>query len=794
MPKKQPKIASARSRQRRIALWKKLLFATVVCLAFFVFLEVALWTADVATLIEQEDPFRGFSGLVTLFERDGDVYHTRPSHLGSFNHQSFLAEKPDNGFRIFCLGGSSSHGFPWGAEAAFTSIVGEALATSHPELHVEAINASGVSYAMHRLNIVADELLSYDPDVFIIYSGHNEFVEPAFFDALKRRSSTRTRVEYALAHSRTYSGLRTILTRVKEVHPAPTDTFGSVVRPETTQFFSTEEKKTVVTEFRWRLQRLVRRAQKADVKVVLVTVPANLRQWQPEASTEIATLNKTDRQKWSRAFSAGKQHFDAGEFTAAATELQLATQLGPEHAETQFLLAQTQENLEQWELARTTYQRACDADASPNRRLSGINQAIRDVASQQDTAFVDMDNLFEQNSEHGLVGFNLIEDFVHPTREGHEIIAWHVWDTMERAGWFGSKKPAERSVFDNLIAERHSRPTQDKNAMWFFNQGVLLEKQGHSAEAIDKYIQALQLAPDYPLAMLNLGALLSLQGQYSQALQLFQRLVQIDPDNAQAHNGLGAALHGMSRFKEAMAHYRTATQIQPEFAGAYYNWGRALQRLGQANDAVKHFRQALQLKPDYIEVHCNWGNLLQSQGRLKEATEHYQQALLLKPDSAIAHLNWGNVLLSQGQFEQASDHYQEALRIKSNFAEAHNNWAQALRGMGRFEEAVAHCQQAIQLQPDLAMAHINWGDALLQMNRYEQAIDHYQQALQTNSNLARAYHHWGIALVKQQQLQEAVQKFQQALRLQPSNEDARNNLQQVQAALRQNKSAPSAKK
>ena len=786
MSRKRSRRVPTKQGRHQIVLWKKLLFAAVVCLTFFILLELTLWTVGIDTLIEQEDPFRGFSSLVTVFEPHGDVYRTRPSNLGSFNDQSFLAEKLDNGYRIFCLGGSSSHGFPWGAEAAFTSIVGEAVATSHPELHVEAINASGVAYAMHRLNIVADELLSYDPDVFIIYSGHNEFVEPAFFDALKRRSPTRTRLEYALSHSRAYSGLRTILPQLKEVNPSPTDEFGSVVRPEQTRVFSPDEKKAVVAEFHWRLQRLVRRAQKAGIRVVLATVPANLRQWQPEASSEIAILSEADRQKWSQEFTSGKRHFDAGEFRIAATNFQRAAQLGPQHAETQFLLAQTYDKLGQWDLARAAYQRACDADASPNRRLSEINEAIRDVAHEQRTVLLDMDHIFEQQSEHGLIGFDLIEDFVHPNRKGHEIIAWHVWDAMERAGWFGSKKPGERSVFDNLIAERRRRPTEDKNAMWFYNQGVLLEKQGHTEEAIEKYRQAVELAPGYPMATLNLGAMLTQQGQHSEAFKLFQQLIKIDPNSAQAHNGMGAALYGMERIEEAVTHYRNALRIQPEFAGAHYNWGRALQTLGQRKEAIKHYRKALQIQPDYIEVHCNWGNILQSQGHLNEAVEHYQQALLLKPDSTIARVNWGNALLAQGQFEQAIVHYQEALRIKLDFAEVHNNWAQALQGMGRFEEAVAHCQQALQLRPDLAMAHINCGDALLQMSRYEQAIRHYRLALQTNPNLARAYNNWGVVLVEQQKLQEAVQKFQQAMRLQPNYGDARNNLQRVQAVRQQN--------
>ena len=59
--------------------------------------------------------------------------------------------------------------------AAFTAIFGDVLAHARPERAVEAVNASGVSYAMHRLNLVLDELVAYEPDLVIVYSGHNEF-------------------------------------------------------------------------------------------------------------------------------------------------------------------------------------------------------------------------------------------------------------------------------------------------------------------------------------------------------------------------------------------------------------------------------------------------------------------------------------------------------------------------------------------------------------------------------------------------------------------------------------------
>ena len=299
-----PPKASRKSRPRRkLSTGKKLIFSAIVLVSALGFTECALWLAGTETVLQLQDPFRGFSGLVKVFEPEGDRYRTRRTSLDAFNDQSFKQQKPANGLRIFSLGGSSSYGFPWGAESAFTSIVGELLAASHPDREVEAVNVSGVSYAMHRLNIIADELFEYEPDVFIIYSGHNEFIEPVFMKALKDRNPVRTRLEYAAAHSRIYSSIWNVIHRPDE-KPATNEVSAAVLRDHGT--FTEEQKLEVVEEYRSRLDRLVRLAQSAGSRVVISTVPCNEREWSPEASGNVADLDESVRQSWSSAFATGK--------------------------------------------------------------------------------------------------------------------------------------------------------------------------------------------------------------------------------------------------------------------------------------------------------------------------------------------------------------------------------------------------------------------------------------------------------------------------------------------------------
>jgi len=676
---------------------KKCAFILITYLGIAAVAEVGLWAAGVPTLIEREDPSRGFSGLLHVFSPEGPRYRTSAANRGkTFNDQSFLVRKPTDGLRLFCLGGSSSFGYPWGAEAAFTSIVGEALAAAHPDRSVEAVNASGVSYAMHRLAIVADELSAYDPDVFLVYEGHNEFVETAFYDSLKRRSQIRTRLEYALAHSRVYSGLRLAIDWLRTPRQAAAGELEARVSRDETHVRSPEEKEAIVAEFRGNLERLVARARAAGVKVVLATVPCNLRDWRPQASTGLASLSESDRLERANRFASGSRLLERDRFDAAVTDLEEAARLAPHHAETHFLLGRAYEGLGRFDEARSAYQRACDEDASPVRRLSSINAAIREVAERHGALLVDIDRVFEEQSPHGLVGFNLIEDYVHPTRQGHELIAWQIWDAMERAGWYGDAGPARREVFDRILAQRRPQ-TPEGNATWFCNQGMVLEKQGQLQAAETSYRRALDVLPDYSFATVRLGALLVTSGQFAEAATLLSRALQGSPADPWIHLQLGKALAGSGRSDEAVMHYRKALAIKPDDAEAHFHLGVALASRGLVEEAVAHYRQALERDRSHVEAHVNLGNALARRGLLDEAIEHYVAALGVRPDCLDAQYNLGLALKGRGRNDEAIVQFTKALEIAPDDLGTHYHLGLAFVDAGAKDDALTHYDKALEL-------------------------------------------------------------------------------------------------
>ena len=484
---------------------------------------------------------------------------------------------------------------------AFTAVLGDVLRAAHPDRQVEAINVSGVSYAMHRLAIVADEIVGYEPDILIIYSGHNEFVERAFFDQLKTRSDWQNRLERFLLHSHLYSFLRRVLT-APDV--SGRSRFQMFVRRES-DVYTEAQKRKIVDEYEQGIRGIVRLVHARGAKVMIATLPANLRQWRPQESILPGQMESEQLASWSDAFRAGKEKLGSAQYQLAERDLQIALGLAPAYCETLYLLGQAYEGLQQWAQAGRAYQQACDCDASPVRRLSAINRAAIEVAESEDALLVDLDQVFREQSPHGLVGFELIEDYVHPTLEGHQIIAWNLWQAMERSGWLGEEAEARRALFEQVVRDR-PRSLVELNANWFYNQGCVLFNQGRNQLAMEKFRQALEIEP-HPGALANLAMLLADQGQLDEANRSLQAVLEIDPGNTAAHNSLGRVLLAQGQPGEARKHFDGALLLEPDSAEALLGLGIVLSSAGKLEQAEKHFRRALELRPNLADAHANLG-------------------------------------------------------------------------------------------------------------------------------------------------------------------------------------------
>ncbi len=97
-----------------------------------------------------------------------------------------------------------------------------------------------------------------------------------------------------------------------------------------------------------------------------------------------------------------------------------------------------------------------------------------------------------------------------------------------------------------------------------------------------------------------------------------------------------------------------------------------------------------------------------------------------------------------------------------------------------FLKATDAYEQVVQKDPENAIAQFNLGNALFRVNKKEDAVIAYDKSikyLKKPVEKSNAFYNKGVLLQKEKKLPECIEAYKNALKIDPDNEDARQNLQ-----------------
>jgi len=420
---------STRRRSRRRTLLLHLM-AVIFVLSPLALGELALRLFVPAPPVRWEDPYVSFASPRPLFVPDaaGTRFETAPERLVAFRPQSFAATKGAKTFRIFCLGGSTVQGRPYSVETSFTTWLALTLQAAQPEVEWEIVNCGGISYASYRLVPVMKEVLGYEPDLLILYAGHNEFLEDRTYEALKRTPRILIQLHRTMLGLRSYAladrwlAGRRARRASQTVLPADVQTkldlregLGSYQR-------DSRWRQGIVEHFGQNLQTMVQMARRAGVPIILVNPVSNLKDCPPFKSEFRADLSPVQRERvtdlWARS--------DRLDWSQAHEKLGLVEQaaaIDDQHAGLLFATGTCYQHIGRPDEAKEWFVRAKDEDICPLRILEPMHRLIRETAVQYDLPFVDVRAMIEEHTEDGIPGKEWLLDHVHPTISGHKLIA-----------------------------------------------------------------------------------------------------------------------------------------------------------------------------------------------------------------------------------------------------------------------------------------------------------------------------------------------------------------------------------
>ena len=672
---------------RRLSLRKKLGFGLLTTLLFFLALEAALAIFNYPPPKTVADPWVGFSKLVPLFaesvdDEDREIWATRDEKLVWFNDQTFSKEKAPRAKRLFSLGGSTTYGRPYRDPTSFNGWLRAYLQAAAPNQTWEAVNAGGVSYASYRVVNIMEELANYEPDLFIVYSAHNEFLERRTY-AQVFEHPTMHKAGHLLSRTKTWQltqqwlGGKTAKTETPagdvDVLPEEVDEILNHTVGPTDYHRDLEWQQKVVQHYRWNLNRMVDIAEQCGAKLVFVSPASNESGCAPFKSEFASETSAADQQSVLRLLSLAQQQLtDAPDKPEAAiTSLRQAMRIDSQYAEIHYWLGRALLANREPEAAQRAFQAAIDLDVCPLRATTDIRDALREVAKARQVPVVDLDAILRSagQQDHPVLGEAEFLDHVHPTMDGHRQLALALLEKIRSENLLpvpeltaAAQQQAEAAVADQIDDEEHGVALRNlaKVLHW---AGKFREAKRNATQALQKlpddpesmflladcrkelgeidlafgaFHELLVAHPNYDRARIPFGVMFYQSGDYPEAQKQLTLGLLAFPENAQGHYWLGASHLAMGEYKEAEESLQRALEIAPRDPGTLFAIAESMAGQGRVDDARDRLNEVLELVPNHPNTLCALADLDASEGKTAQAIQRLEALLDVNPDFAPA--------------------------------------------------------------------------------------------------------------------------------------------------------------
>ncbi|MFN3597650.1 MAG: tetratricopeptide repeat protein [Rubricoccaceae bacterium] len=369
-------------------------------------------------------------------------YFAHTAAIPNANADYFYAAKPEGAFRIVAQGGSSTAGFPYYWGAAFPRVLATRLRAAYPDRPVEVINTAMAAVNSYTLLDFADEILEQQPDVVVIYAGHNEYYgalgaassetlgrNPRLVRAYLRLKQWRTvqLVRNGVARARAAAGPRRTGER-------PSQTLMEQMVGEQQVPLGSPVFQAGLEQFRSNMGALLARYAAAGVPVYIGTLAANERDQRPFVTVHTPGADTT---AWRAALEAGRAALDAGDAEGAVAAFSLAVAADSLAADGVYHLGRALLAAGRDAEAARAFVRAKDLDALRFRAPEVLNDVIRDLAAQHGARVVEVAEALRAAAPHGAIGREFMLEHLHPTLDGYSLIADAFFDAIAQDGLLG---------------------------------------------------------------------------------------------------------------------------------------------------------------------------------------------------------------------------------------------------------------------------------------------------------------------------------------------------------------------
>jgi tetratricopeptide (TPR) repeat protein len=219
---------------------------------------------------------------------------------------------------------------------------------------------------------------------------------------------------------------------------------------------------------------------------------------------------------------------------------------------------------------------------------------------------------------------------------------------------------------------------QPRNAVAYWQRGMIYRFKGDNDHAISDFTQAIKLDPKYVMAYERRGESYNDKHEYDRAMADFEKALNLDPQNWGVLNDRGLVYQAKGDVDRAFSDYEQAIRLAPNGASsAYYNRGNIYEQRGDHDRAIADYNQVINISPNYSYAYNNRGNVYDRKGDHDRAFADYNQAIKFNPNNVPAYRNRGVIYSNKHEYDRAIADFEEAIRLDPTYLQARQDLERA---------------------------------------------------------------------------------------------------------------------
>jgi tetratricopeptide (TPR) repeat protein len=242
------------------------------------------------------------------------------------------------------------------------------------------------------------------------------------------------------------------------------------------------------------------------------------------------------------------------------------------------------------------------------------------------------------------------------------------------------------------LTNRREVTTSSPAAYKAYRQAIENEQRFYMKEARVGFARALELDPEFAMAMLGLAR----KSDPDQALSQVERASRLRDrltERERLHVDLQRA-ELKHKSDEVLRLSRAIHERYPnDIRGVEYLAGEEL-RLGHTDRAVKMFTELLAIDPNNALAYNQIGYYYGYRGDYERAIENLKKYQFMAPDQANPHDSLGEIQAYSGHYDEAIQNLNRALAIKPDFYPALEHMGVVSEGKGDFPAAIQWYEKA----------------------------------------------------------------------------------------------------